>query len=152
MNWIILMSKQLIYKPDNDDCPPEGNSFSVINRFLDKIGSGSTKQVVRACVDDSGTKASGSASDETDVSNNSEGLILQGEPEGSLELTLQGQNAQKRHRISDMNKHTLDVKKEDIEKAEEVANENNIDFLEKEHETLEQTNESFFPYSTLPLS
>lgn len=51
-----------------------------------------------------------------------------------------------------MNKHTLDVKKEDIEKAEEVANENNIDFLEKEHETLEQTNESFFPYSTLPLS
>jgi len=137
------------YRSDNDDCLPEGNSFSQINRALDQPDSGSIKQIQRACIDDSGTKAAGSSSDETDVANNYEGFILMGEPSGSLELTLQGRNRYRQDLTNHLNQQVSENQREWLLKTIEHNRENNLAFIEKQHENLKQTNEHFFPFSMI---
>lgn len=121
------------YRADNDDALPEGNSFAQINTLLNRPNCGSTKQVVRACVDDSGTKVS-SNSDETDVTNNYEGFILQGEPSGSLELTLQGRNNHSTNVTQELRVYLANLKANNTIDTATIANSNNEQFLEENRE------------------
>ncbi|KTD64110.1 hypothetical protein [Legionella spiritensis] len=138
------------YRPDNDDAPPEGYSYSLIQKKLNAPNSGSTKQIVRACVDDSGAKGPGSNSDETDVTNNSEGFIVSGDIAGSLHETLQGKNIERNQDRKQENKrhHVIEdgvVTEEAIEQSENSA-ENTLE----QAENREWSNEHLFPFSTIP--
>ncbi|KTC96105.1 hypothetical protein [Legionella erythra] len=104
------------YRPDNNDTPPEGSAYTLIQRILDVAGAGSIQQVVRASVDDSGPKTAGANTDETDETNNCEGFILSGDIDGSLHATLQGHNLMQRH---EEQKETED--KEEIEAQHTIA-------------------------------
>ncbi|QRN04082.1 hypothetical protein GH742_09460 [Legionella sp. MW5194] len=114
------------YRPDNTDTPPEGSAYTLIQRILNVAGSGSIQQVVRAAVDDS-AKTAGANSDETDVTNNSEGFILNGDIEGSLHATLQGHNLMQRH----------EEQKETEAEEELIAENTRVDLNEKAENTLE---------------
>ena len=140
---------QVGYRPDNDDCAPEGNAFSQINRLLNQSNSGSIQQVVRACVDDSGTKVS-SNSDETDETNNYEGFILFGEPTGSLGATLQGRNHQKHGLLERMETRFENLKHAQIIKSENKQHFNNERFLENMHDDQQHINAHLYPFSTIP--
>ena len=137
------------YRPDNDDCAPEGNTFSQINRLLNQPGSGSIQQVARACVDDSGTKVS-SNSDETDETNNYEGFVLLGEPTGSLGATLQGRNHKKNGLLERMETRFENSKHTQIIESENEYHFNNEQFLEKRHDDQQHINEHLYPFSTIP--
>ncbi|MDX1837186.1 hypothetical protein DIZ81_06970 [Legionella taurinensis] len=115
------------YRPDNNDTPPEGSAYTLIQRILNVAGAGSIQQVVRAAVDDSGAKTAGANSDETDVTNNSEGFILSGDIEGSLHATLQGHNLMQRYE-----------EQKETEENDELLAENTLANLnEKAENTLE---------------
>jgi hypothetical protein len=145
----VLMTDFKNFTPDNDDYAPEGNSFVQINRNLARFNSGSTKQIVRACVDDSGTKVAGSASDETDVTNNCEGFILFGEPSGSLELTLQGRNLRRTHKRQEQQEQRYEMKLHGIKDTAERQFESNQEHINQMAENLKRTNELFYPFSTI---
>lgn len=143
------IESQVDYRPDNDDCAPEGNAFSQINRLLNQPSSGSIQQVVRACVDDSGTKVS-SNSDETDETNNYEGFILFGEPTGSLGATLQGRNHKKHDMLERMETRFENSIHALIIKLENKHHFNNEQFLERNHHDQQHINAHLYPFSNIP--
>lgn len=146
-----MIAEKSGYRPDNTDAPPEGFAYSLIQRFLNQPSEG-IKQVVRACVDDSGAKASGANTDETDETNNYEGFIVSGQIAGSLHETLQGRNIVRSEEEKKETLTHLADEKEMIHEAIKESYENVQEFMKKALENLRRTNEHFYPFSTISKS
>lgn len=137
------------YRPDNNDTPPEGSAYALIQRILDIAGAGSIEQVVRASVDDSGAKTAGANTDQTDETSNCEGFILSGDIEGSIHATLQGHNLMQRHKEQ---KETEDKEEMEVEHTITRLNEqaeNTLEAFKHFVKNLQMNNKQFYPGSTI---